>query len=237
MLEYQPTNIQNHLFQPDFKYKHKNPYHDRLEAFQDFVMRDNEAETHQGLWKQNIFQNTNPVVVEIGSGYGEFMIEYSQKHPEHNFVGIDYRFKRSYGLAQKLSKIAVKNFRYLRAKGERLDFMFAENELDSIFYFFPDPWPKTRQHKKRLFQANFLNSCYRTLKSGGKIFMKTDHDGYFEWMCDVVEKEPRFKLTFLTTDLHAEFPNHFLARFVTTFEKIFLQKQTKIKAFILEVQK
>lgn len=224
----------NHAYHPDFKkYKRTNPYHDKLGGFEDFVMRDEEAEAHRGDWK-NVFGNLNPVSVEIGTGYGEFMVDYCQKNPGTNFVGLDHRFKRSFALAKKLDKLENKNFRYLRARGERLEFIFAENEVQNIFYFFPDPWPKKRHNKNRLFQKPFLDAAYTVLAPGGIIWVKTDHDDYFDWMLRELETEKRFEVQLQTRDLRKEFPEHFLAQFTTKFEKIFLSQGTLIKSVVLK---
>lgn len=222
----------NFCYRPDFKYTHDNPYHDKLEAFDHFVLRDEAAETSVGKWHE-VFGNNNPVEVEIGTGYGEFMMEYSQLNPNKNFIGCDHRFKRSYSVAQKLQKLEHQNFRYLRARGERLEYMFAEGEVESVFYFFPDPWPKTRHHKKRLFQKPFLNACHKILKPGGTLFVKTDHDGYFEWMLEHLKDETRFEVLLQSRDLRNEYPEHFLSQFTTKFEKIFLSQGTLIKSVVL----
>lgn len=225
-------------YKEGFKYKHENPYHDKLEAFADFVMRDDEAEVHRGNWNKDVFKKDGPLFLEIGSGAGHFMIDYCQDHPEHHFVGLDYRFKRSFQLAKKLATIENKNFRYLRAKGERIEFIFSENELDGIFYFFPDPWPKARHNKKRLFQKPFLEAAFRSLKPGGIFYVKTDHDGYAEWMKEEIEKvTDKFELILESKDLRVEFPEHFLAKYTTGFEKIFLTQGIKIKAFVLKSKK
>jgi tRNA (guanine-N7-)-methyltransferase len=234
MKEKQKTNEQDHAFQSDFKYTHDNPYHDRLANFDDFVMRDNEAEAHAGNWNRDVFKREAPIEVEIGTGYGHFMIEHCQKHPEVNFVGLDHRFKRSFNLAKKLGEIEHKSFRYLRARGERLQFVFGPEEVSKIYYFFPDPWPKNRHHKKRLFQKNFLDTAHKILEKGGEIHVKTDHDGYFEWMQQFLENEDRFEKVMYTTDLRKELPEHFLASFQTKFEKIFLQQGINIKAMVLK---
>ncbi len=226
---------QNHIYRPDFnKYGHENPYHDKLKAFDSFVMRDEEAETHRGHWPQ-VFGNALPVSVEIGTGYGEFMLEWCANNPNDNFVGLDHRFKRSFHLAKKLDKITNKNFRYLRARGERLEYIFGEEEVQNIFYFFPDPWPKTRHHKKRLFQAPFLNAAHQVLKAQGTLWVKTDHDGYFAWMLDALKNETRFEIALKSQDLRREHPEHFLSAYTTKFEKIFLSQGVKIKA--LELRK
>lgn len=222
----------NFCYRPDFKYSHDNPYHNKLEAFDKFVLRDEEAETNQGKW-HTLFRNENPIEVEIGTGYGDFMMEYTQENPGINFIGLDHRFKRSYSVAQKLEKLEHQNFRYLRARGERLEFMFNENEVQSVFYFFPDPWPKTRHHKKRLFQKPFLNACYKVLKPGGTLYVKTDHDGYFDFMLNHLKDETRFDILLESRDLRKEYPEHFLSQFTTKFEKIFLSQGTLIKSVVL----
>lgn len=217
----------------DFEYTHANPYHDKLEEFSEFVLRDLEAEEHSSKWNKEVFKREAKLCVEIGSGFGHFMLDFCEKNPDVNFVGIDYRFKRSYSLAKKLNAHPHRNFKYLRAKGERINFVFGENELDTIFYFFPDPWPKNRHHKKRLFQMPFVEAAYKALKPGGKILIKTDHDGYAEWMEKVIDTQNLFTCVMRSKNLRLEFPLHFLSSFSTKFEKIFLEKGIKIKAFEL----
>ncbi len=227
------TMADNYIYREDFKsYDHDNPYHDKLKDFDGFVLRDEEAEAHKGKWSE-VFGNSQPLSVEIGTGYGEFMLEWCEKNPSDNFVGLDHRFKRSFHLAKKLSKITNKNFRYLRGKGERLEFTFGEGEVKNIFYFFPDPWPKNRHNKKRLFQKPFLNAAHKVLQTGGTLWVKTDHDGYFEWMLNELKDDTRFTVKLQTRDLRHEFPEHFLSLFTTKFEKIFLSQGTKIKALEL----
>jgi len=227
----------DYSFKESFTYKHDNPYHDRLGVFDQFVLRDNDAEIHKGMWNQNVFKKDAPLFLEIGSGAGHFMMDYCQNNPSHHFVGLDYRFKRSFQLAKKLSLIENKNFRYLRAKGERIEHIFSENELDGIFYFFPDPWPKTRHHKKRLIQRPFLESALKTLKPSGTFYIKTDHDDYAQWMEKEILSFGKFEIELKSIDHRNEFPDHFLSQYTTGFEKIFLEKGIKIKSFVLRPKK
>ncbi len=227
----------DYSFKEDFKYKHENPYHNKLGEFSDFVLRDHEAEAFKGLWNKEVFKRDAEIFLEIGTGAGHFMIDYCLDHPNAHFVGLDYRFKRSFHLAKKLSTLEFKNFRYLRAKGERIEFMFGESELDGIFYFFPDPWPKTRHNKKRLIQGPFLASAYKALKPGALFYIKTDHDGYAEWMEKEIKQCGLFEILLESKDLRAEHPEHLLAKYTTGFERIFLEQQIKIKAFVLKSKK
>lgn len=227
----------DYSFKEDFKYKHENPYHERLGEFGDFVLRDHEAEAFKGLWNKEVFKREGNLFLEIGTGAGHFMIDYCADHPNDNFVGLDYRFKRSFYLAKKLAALEIKNFRYLRAKGERVEFMFAENELDGIFYFFPDPWPKTKHNKKRLIQEHFLKSAYNALKPGAIFYIKTDHDDYAAWMEKEIKKCGLFDILLESKDLRLDHPEHLLSKYTTGFEKIFLEQGIKIKAFVLKSKK
>lgn len=227
------SNANDMAFKEDFKYSHENPYHYKLSVFDEFVLTDDHGEKNQGSWSKDVFKNDLPLEVEIGTGYGHFMMDYTQTKSNINFIGLDHRFKRSYHLAEKLAKLVTKNFRYLRARGERLGFLFGEKEVSKVFYFFPDPWPKKRHHKKRLFQKTWLEVAHKVLTDDGQILVKTDHDGYFEWMLEELKDQELFKIDFETWDLRGEHPDHFMSSFITKFEKIFLDKGIKIKAMVL----
>ena len=224
----------DYSYKEDFKYLHKNPYHHKLQNYSDFVLRDHEGENYQGRWKKDFFKNYNPLILEIGCGYGHFLKDYALLNPHENIIGMDYRFKRSFELAKRLSTIESNNFGLLRAKGERIQFLFEKKELDKIFYFFADPWPKTRHKKKRLFNSLFLDHAHSILADDGKIFIKTDHDDLALHFKKVIDAHPLFDLVFETKNLYTEYPEHYLAQFQTKFEKIFLEKKIPIKAFVLQ---
>ena len=214
----------DHTYLKNFKYKTDNPYHDRLEEFDNFVFRNSQAENFAGIWNQSVFKKIAPLYVEVGVGYGHFMMDFCEQNPEINYVGLDYRFKRSFNLAKKLSTHPTKNFRYLRAKGERLHYIFSENEVDVLFFFFPDPWPKTRQNKKRLFQKPFLEICHKILKPNGKIFIKTDHDDYATWMENVLRDQNLFQMKMSTKNLWKRIQNIFWQISKQNLKKYFSQK-------------
>ena len=85
----------NFCYRSDFKYTHDNPYHDKLGVFDSFVLRDEEAESNVGKWNERIFQNPKPVEVEIGTGYGEFMMEYFyHAGGEHSSFYVIFKYNR-----------------------------------------------------------------------------------------------------------------------------------------------
>ncbi|MBF0298593.1 MAG: hypothetical protein HQK51_07735 [Oligoflexia bacterium] len=253
-----------HTFLPNFVYSNvrENPYHHKLgeSEFSNFVYRDHEGEYFRGLWNEEAFKRIAPIHVEVGCGYGDFLIHFCNQNPQVNFVALDYRFKRGHQVAKKLITAIDKSksdksdksdesghYKFLRAKGERISYLFAENEIDNMYLFFPDPWPKLRHHKKRLFNQFFLESLYVILKPGGRLFFKTDHDGYFEWALEQVkltQLADKFKLTFHTHDLWQKDidivdseEKIFLNSFATKFEKIFISQDIKVKALTIETLK
>ena len=223
-----------HTLKADFQYSHKNPYHEKLKEYDSFVLRDRECEYFPGKWGEEIFKNKNPIAVEIGPGYGHFMLEYCGRHPSLNFVGIDARFKRSFQLVKKIARNNLFNVRYLRARGERLHFIFGAEEVDRVFFFFPDPWSKNKHRKKRLLRPSFLDSVYRILRPGGEFFIKTDHDDYAAHMAFYLKRDQRWSMALETNNLHADYPDHFLSTYLTKFEKIFLSQRVPVKAFVLQ---
>lgn len=223
--------------------KEINPYHTKLEQFSKFVFLDHQAEEFKGQWNQKVFQNTQPVIVEIGVGYGDFMHNYCMENPDKNYIGMDIRFRRSFGVAKKLEKAEFKNNRFLRAQGQRLPWLFEKKEIDQIFCFFPDPWPRAKQHKRRLFHKELLTQLATLLKSHGSLLFKTDHLDMFEWVLNEVSQCSNLKLCWHSFDLYQDFETVNdpkiqqlllpMVNFQTKFEKIFLQQNTKIKALIL----
>jgi len=225
----------NRLLLPEFEYSQgKNPYNDRLEAYQSFVLKDNQAEQFAGNWNKNIFGREAPLHLEIGVGMGHFMLEFLTKFPECNFVGLDYRFKRSFLVAKKLANTPSSFFRFLRARGERVPFMFAKEELSAIHCYFLDPWPKERHHRRRLFQLDFFENLCPLLKSGGKIYGKTDHIGLWEHLLELFQNPIINKLYKITLIDQKEWPLLPYFNIETHFEKIFKQQNLVLQGFFLE---
>jgi len=131
-------------------------------------------------WK-DIFNNTNPVELEIGSGKGTFLLSAATQRPEHNFIGIEWARAYCTYAADRLRRHGRLNCRMVRA--EAFDWIcksVPDESVTAVHVYFPDPWPKSRHHKRRLIQPVFLDQIRRILISGGTLRIKTDHTGYFE---------------------------------------------------------
>ena len=138
---------------------------------------------------EKIFGNKRPVTLEIGSGKGEFLALYSRVHPERNFIGIELKAKRIITTLKKLDIERNSNVRLLNLYvDENVTKVIPEDSISEIIIYHPDPWPKTRHHKKRIFQHSFLCSVNQILKAGGFIRISTDSLDYANWIKNLFAK-------------------------------------------------
>ncbi len=130
------------------------------------------------------FEHPNrPLELEIGSGKGTFLVQQAELQPETNFIGIEWA-KEFWGYAaDRLRRRALTNVRLLHADaGEFLRWRVPDATLSVIHLYFPDPWPKTRHHKRRMVSDRFMTEAHRALVPGGQLRVVTDHDDYWQWM-------------------------------------------------------
>ena len=138
----------------------------------------------------DIFGNTHPVELEIGSGKGTFLLAIAQAKPEHNYIGIEW--------AKQYAEFAADRFRRHNLANARIVYGDAswwvrchvpDNALTAIHIYFPDPWPKTRHHKRRIIQLPFLKEVHRMLIPGGILRLVTDHADYFAHMEETLKAQ------------------------------------------------
>jgi tRNA (guanine-N7-)-methyltransferase len=131
----------------------------------------------------DIFGNDHPVELEIGAGKGTFLLAIAQALPEHNYVGIEYAKAYAEFAADRLRRHHTLNARMVHAEATWwLRCHVPDASLAALHIYFPDPWPKTRHHKRRLIQRPFLKEVHRMLVPGGILRLVTDHADYFAHM-------------------------------------------------------
>ena len=131
-------------------------------------------------WAQ-MFGNERPVELEIGTGKGAFLINAARMNPETNYLGIEWANKIYKYVADRACRWKLRNARMLRCDAR--DFMITHvpsGSLQCLHVYFPDPWPKKRHHKRRLFNSQFVTAAAESLVSGGQIHAVTDVKDYFE---------------------------------------------------------
>lgn len=130
----------------------------------------------QGKWNEKIFQNTNPLVLELGCGKGEYSLGLAKRYPNKNFIGIDIKGARFWRGAKTANEKQINNVAFLRTQIELIEYAFAENEVDEIWITFPDPQIKYKRTKHRMTNAEFLQRYKIILKPDGIVHLKTDSE-------------------------------------------------------------
>jgi tRNA (guanine-N7-)-methyltransferase len=127
-----------------------------------------------------IFGNENPVEVEIGCGKAKFLIARAVERPDINFLGIDVAWKWMKFAVERSEKRSLENIRFVRGDAREAVKHGVRPESVSVFHiYFPDPWPKRRQRKRRLINGEFLRLLHERLAGGGLVEIATDHLDYF----------------------------------------------------------
>lgn len=130
----------------------------------------------KGHWHSKVFQNSNPIVLELGCGKGEYTVELAKRYPDKNFIGIDIKGARFWRGAKTALENDIDNARFLRIQIELIAYAFAHNEIDEIWITFPDPQIKYKRTKHRLTNIQFLERYKKVLKPKGIIHLKTDSE-------------------------------------------------------------
>lgn len=135
----------------------------------------------QPLVPEELFGRRAPLEIELGTGKARFLMEAARATPGHDFLGVErtlayYRFSR-----ERLARSGLGNARVLRADGRLfVTGSLVPNSVRTFHCYFPDPWPKKRQRKRRLLDGVFLELLTARLEPGGLLRIATDHAGYAE---------------------------------------------------------
>ncbi|MBR6402917.1 MAG: tRNA (guanosine(46)-N7)-methyltransferase TrmB [Eubacterium sp.] len=185
-------------------------------ADSEFVTHNEES--YKGHWK-DIFQNDNPIHIEIGMGKGTFIMEMARTYPNINFIGIEkYSSVLVRALEKREEEPELKNLTFIRMDAEYIENVFDEEEVSEIYLNFSDPWPKDRNAKRRLTSSRFLGRYTHILKKDGHITFKTDNVDLFEFSVDTAN-ECGWKIDCITRDLHNSEYNK--GNIMTEYEKKF----------------
>lgn len=160
---------------------------------------------YRGSWSQ-VFENAQPIHIEIGMGKGQFLLSLAARNPQINYIGIE-RYSsvllRAVEKYQSLDKtLAPANIRFLCMDARELGEVFAPEEIQKIYLNFSDPWPKARHARRRLTSPDFFQVYDRILVSGGSVEFKTDNRGLFDYSVEELSHSPLFSMHACTYDLH-----------------------------------
>ena len=186
----------------------------------------------KGTWKPDVFQSSNPIVLELACGKGEYSVGLAQLYPDKNLVGVDIKGNRMWVGATEAQEQGLDNVRYLRAYIDHLDQFFEESEVDELWILFSDPY--IRKERKRLTAPKFLALYRKILKPGGIINLKTDSDVLYEYTKEIIEEE-NLELLRDISDVHNECPDDPELSIKTYYERMHLKngKPSKFLSFKL----
>ncbi len=127
------------------------------------------------------FGNDNPLILEIGSGKGRFLVTEALEHPDRNYVGIEMALQYFRIVKESLERRQIPNARVINFDAKQVvSRMFRDGSVKEIHIYFPDPWPKKKTKKRRFIQDDVLEQLVRIMDPEGEGIFVTDHRGYFE---------------------------------------------------------
>ena len=204
---------------------------DKLKRFSQILTFDNviqpkinfhsDDDDLKGNWS-TIFNNENPLVLELGCGAGEYTVALAKDYPNKNFIGIDIKGARIWKGAKAALDEGLNNVRFLRTKVDFITKFFGENEVNEIWLTFSDPQPK--KPKKRLSSKLFTDRYIKFLKINGVIHLKTDSDLLYDFTLEEI-KTNDFKLLKNITNVYKESYEESQELKKTLFIKTFYEKK------------
>ena len=185
----------------------------------EYIIKD--PMSYKGKYK-TIFNNNNPINLEIGMGKGDFIIKMAKKYPNINFIGIEKYESVLVRAVEKLNDIKLDNLKLIREDAINIDKIF-NHEIDTIYLNFSDPWPKKRHAKRRLTSLVFLELYDNIFIDIPHIIQKTDNILLF---ASSIESLSDYGYTFNKVSL--DLVNEDIDNELTEYETKFINMGTKI---------
>ncbi len=176
----------------------------------------------------------NRIIVELGSGHGDWLLKYAQVDPEDLFVAIEIKGDRIWHGAKEAHTKQINNILFIHDDALRIEEYFPPKLIDELWIQFPEPLPKKKHEKRRFTARNRLEVYYNLLKPKGKIIFKTDEPKLFQFTLEqlkdlsgfqIIQQDERF-------DLHR--PNTGPLSVLTYYEQQHLDHGREVMLLILE---
>lgn len=197
----------------------------------DFVVKD--IEQKKGKWSE-VFENKNPIQIEIGMGKGQFIMELARQNPEINYIGIEKYSSVLVRALEKMEEDPLPNLCFIRMDAEYIENVFSDGEIDRIYLNFSDPWPKDRHAKRRLTSKEFLARYNTILKADGILIFKTDNRELFDFSLEQAEMANWYRVND-TYDLHHS--DYLEGNIMTEYETKFVKEGKPICRMVLKREK
>ena len=139
-----------------------------------------ENETSYTIESLKDFHIDKPIFIEIGMGMGDFICESAKLNNDIFYIGLERVDVCVARAVKKASEYELNNFKVMLADADNIEELINEKSIDVIYLHFSDPWPKKRQHKRRLTYMSFLKKYERILKDDGYLIFKTDNESFYD---------------------------------------------------------
>lgn len=178
-------------------------------------------ENYKGRWLE-LFNNKNPIHIEIGCGKGKFITSLAKKNKNINYIAIEKVEEVLYKTILKIDD-NLENIKIVLGDASNIKEYFLDDEIARIYLNFSDPWPKKRHHKRRLTAEDYLNKYRDILKEKGKIILKTDNTILFEYSLNTLNRK------WLLENISLNYTNsEEIEDFTTEYEEKFREKGMNI---------
>ena len=181
----------------------------------------------KGKWAEELFQNSNPITLELGCGKGEYTVNLAKRYPDRNFIGVDIKGARIWKGAKMAEELNLKNVAFLRTRIEMIQSFFAKDEVEEIWITFPDPQLKKKRNKKRLTASRFLNLYKNFLIDNGLVHLKTDSQVLHHYTRELLEHN-KLNIVRQSDDLYQSGFDDDVLHIKTFYENQFLSEGCKI---------
>jgi tRNA (guanine-N7-)-methyltransferase len=192
-----------------------------------------EADIPDGSDINQYFDQSQPLICDVGFGAGDSLISLAQQKPEYNFVGIEVYRPGIGAVLQKIHQLELSNIRVVNA--DAIDFIekkVADNQLAGMMVWFPDPWPKQKHKKRRLVQKGFLEIVVKAMQADAILHLASDWQPYIKFMRSQVQLLPE-----CLHAVEAEMHPLGLERPATRFEQRGLRKGHLVSDLFYQVTK
>lgn len=180
----------------------------------------------KGTWNSDIFNNDNPIVLELACGKGEYSVGLGEMYPNKNYIGFDLKGNRLWVGATNAFEKKLDNVRFFRAYIDHLYDYFAPKEVDEIWIIFPDP--QLKKDRKKLTSPKFLDVYRPLLKPGATINLKTDSPELYAFTLETIE-ELGLRLHRNVEDVHRDCPDDPELQIRTYYEGLHLERGRTIR--------
>lgn len=196
-------------FKCPFKWEDRRPLiHDRVIFVPKYYDRHDEW-TLPAFESPELFGSHAPIFIEFCSGNGAWIAQKALDHPYYHFIAVEMCFERARKIRSKIHNFNLNNL--MIVCGEALTFArhYLKNDsIDAVFVNFPDPWPKNRHAKHRLFQKPFVDELSRIVKRGGETTFVTDDPAYSEQMVKVMFDNSSWRSSFADPFYITDWPGY-----------------------------